>query len=298
MKLATIRNAITSRAGRQILKVQGASPTLLFGVGVVGVVTAAVLASRATLKLDEVLEEHQEILEKINLAENIEGYSEKDQKHDKMVLLARTSGKIMKLYLPSVAVGLLSICSLTGSHIILTRRNVALTAAYAALDKGFRDYRDRVIAEYGKDKDDEYRYGYELREFAEDTPEGVVVKAVKVAKDASVHARFFDETCADWQRTWEYNRFFLQAKQNYLNNLLQSRGHVFLNEVYDALGMERSRAGAVLGWILGKGNKNYIDFGIFDGSNERARAFVNGWEGAILIDFNIDEGTIFDKIKE
>ena len=51
---------------------------------------------------------------------------------------------------------------------------------------------------------------------------------------------------------------------------------------------------AVVGWVLGNGD-NCIDFGIWDSANEKARDFVNGREGAILLDFNVD-GVIYDLI--
>jgi hypothetical protein len=112
----------------------------------------------------------------------------------------------------------------------------------------------------------------------------------------SQYARFFDESCVQWSKTPEYNLTFLNCQQNYANDLLHSRGHVFLNEVYDMLGIPRSQAGAVVGWVLGKDNDvGYIDFGIYDGNRMRARDFVNGYERSILLDFNVD-GVIYDLI--
>jgi hypothetical protein len=291
-KIQALSNAITSRAGRQILKVQSKSPAILFAAGVVGVVGTVVLACRATLKLDDVFTEHQETQLKMEFAaENIVDYTEEMHQRDKLVLLAKTSGRIAKLYLPTVAVGLVSICALTGSHIILSRRNLGLTAAYAALDKGFRQYRERVVNELGKDKDDEFRYGFQTREVAEDTDTGVVVKTVRsYGKDEpSVYAKIFDEGCLPWEKSSESNRIFLQCQQNYFNQRLQAKGHVFLNEVYRALGIPETKAGQSVGWALGKGRDNYISFGIFEGlDDERIRAFVNGNERSVLLDFNVD----------
>ena len=116
-----------------------------------------------------------------------------------------------------------------------------------------------------------------------------------VDKDGiSQYARFFDESCINWSKTPEYNLMFLNGQQNFANDLLNARGHVFLNEVYDMLGIPRSQAGAVVGWVKGVGD-DYIDFGIFEGKTAAARAFVNGAERNILIDFNVD-GVIYDLI--
>jgi hypothetical protein len=300
-KLDTIRNAITSRAGSKMLAVQSKSPAILFAVGVGGVIAATVMACRATLKVDDVLDEHQEALTKINYAvENIESYTETDLKQDKLRLMIRASGRLAKLYLPGVAVGIVSICALTGSHVILSRRNVGLTAAYAALDKGFREYRDRVVSEFGKDKDDEYRYGVKEREIVEETKTGPVVTTVKSfdPNKVSGYAKIFSDGCAPWEKNSESNRIFLQCQQNYFNQRLQARGHVFLNEVYRALGIPETKAGQSVGWALSPDHDNYISFGIFENiDDERVRAFVNGDERSILLDFNVN-GPILNVLSE
>ena len=204
--------------------------------------------------------------------------------------------KIVKLYIPAVIVGGLSIAALTKSHNILTRRNVALTAAYSALEKGFDEYRARVVEKYGEDEDRNLRYGTEQVEIVDEKGKKKLVTRVGPG-EPSVYARFFDNGSTSWNKEPEYNLIFLKCQQNYANDLLHSRGHVFLNEVYDMCGIPRSKAGAVVGWLLSKNGEtdNWINFGVFDGRTEIARDFVNGREGAILLDFNVD-GVIYDKI--
>jgi hypothetical protein len=292
IRFSALRNAVTSKAGRQILQLQKHSPVILFSAGVIGVVAAAVMASRATLKLDGVLTEHQETTAKMQFnAEHLVDYTEDMHRHDKMVLLAHTSGKITKLYAPGVAVGLLSICALTGSHIILNRRNLSLTAAYAALDRGFQSYRERVVKELGHDKDDEFKHGYEERTVAVDTKDGTTTETIRTAGPGSKspYSRYFDEGASEWKRDAEDNRIFLQYQQNYWNDYLQAHGHVFLNQIYKALGLEPSRAGQSVGWALGEGRDNYISFGVFDRMHDyKVRDFVNLRERSILLDFNVD----------
>ena len=293
MKL--IPAAVTRNVARQLLQGQKFSPTILFGVGVVGVVATTVLASRATLRLDEVLEDTNKKLEGVRTLQN-KAYSEDDRKKDKALLYGHAAIDVAKLYAPAVAVGVISVAALTGSHIILTRRNVALTAAYAALDKGFKEYRQRVVAEVGPEKDREYRYGGTPTETLNPAT-GKLDKTSLVRigpKTPSIYARFFDETNPMWQTSPEYNRFFITCQQNYFNDILRNRGHVFLNEVYDRLGMDRSKEGSVVGWVMGEGD-SYIDFGMFNVDNQKAREFVNGREASILLDFNVD-GVIYDKI--
>src|SRR5678809_1362509 len=143
MKLQAIANVLTRKVSRRMLVAQKHAPVILFAAGVVGVGATVVLACRATLKRDEVLEENRK---KIELAHNVEGLYETDQERQQelAVLYVRTGVEVVKLYALPVALGVLSIAALTGSHYILTRRNIALMAAYKTLDEGFRRYRDRV----------------------------------------------------------------------------------------------------------------------------------------------------------
>lgn len=279
------------------LLLQRTSPHLLFGAGVVGVVGSTVLACRATLKMSDVLEQAQGNLHTAKELDHPD-YSDKDRKRDISLIYFQSGVQVFKLYLPAIVVGGLGIAALTQSHRILTSRNAALTAAYTALDKGFTQYRARVIDKYGEEEDRNLRYG--TREEVLTDPETGKKKTVtRVATDCepSVYARFFDPYSTSWSKEPEYNLVFLRCQQNYANDLLRARGHVFLNEVYDMLGISRSKAGAVVGWVLSKNGEtdNYINFGIFDGDNDKARDFVNGREGAILLDFNVD-GVIYDKI--
>jgi len=295
-------NLVPVAVGRQIarsaLHLQKSSPEVLFGVGVVGMVGSTVLACRATLKVDTVLDEAQK---KIAMTDQVivnhpEEYNEKDRRKDVTVIRVQTGIRIVRLYAPAIIIGGISIAALTRSHTILKSRNVALTAAYGALDKGFREYRARVVNKYGEEEDRNFRYGTREEVVVDDQGKRTVTR-VQVDDKPSIYARFFDEGCQSWQPEPEYNLFFIQCQQQYLNDRLHANGHVFLNEAYDLLGIPRSKEGAVVGWIRTKDGStdNYVDFGVFDGTTSTARDFVNGYNGSILLDFNVD-GVIWDKI--
>lgn len=295
--------AISTKLGRNALLLQKASPNILFGVGIVGVVGGTVLACRATLKMDTVLDEAAMRMDKVRNFEPDRGiyteYTEKDREHDLTLVRFQTGVKIVKLYAPAVIVSGVGIAALTSSHRILTNRNTALAAAYTTLDKAFTQYRKRVIDKYGEEQDQEFRFDTEKAEITD--PKTKKKKQItRIAPgEVSGYARFFDEYSPSWSKDPEVNLFFLKCQQNYVNDLLKARGHVFLNEVYDRLGMERSQAGAVVGWILSDDNStdNYISFGVFEGQSENSRNFVNGRNGAVLCDFNVD-GLIYDKIEK
>lgn len=293
-------NAVTRSVGRTALQTSKHSPTILFAGGVVGVIATAVMASRATLKVSETLAEHKDDLEiaKTLAHKDSEKYSEKEYQKDVTVIYTRMAIDVTKLYAPTIAVGIISIAALTKSHTILTRRNAALTAAYAALEKGFAEYRKRVVQEYGEEIDMRFRYGPTVKEFEKMSPaaqEAVIAKAYSDPNSYSVYARFFDETNRKFYDEPGYNFNFLRAQQQFANDMLHARGHIFLNEVYDMLGLDRTTPGSVVGWALTNGGDNYVDFGIFDADHESSVRFVNGYERAILLDFNVD-GVIYDKI--
>jgi Family of unknown function (DUF6353) len=293
-----IPDKVAVKFARQALVLEKQSPGLLFGVGVVGVLGGTVLACRATLKLDQVLQEAQNDL---NLAKSMqhEKYSEEDRSKDVAIIYTRTAVKVVKLYGPAIILEAASIGALAKSHNILTQRNAALTAAYVALDKGFREYRGRVVKKYGEQTDREFRYGHREEKIPSENPKEKPKTLSRVADgEPSIYARFFDPLSPSWNKEAEFNLIFLRCQQNYANDLLRSRGHLFLNEVYNMLGIPHSQAGAVVGWALLKGTgDNFVDFGIFEGDNQVARDFVNGREGAILLDFNVD-GVIYDIIDD
>lgn len=290
-----VPKAISLKAAQAGLTLSKNSPTLLFAGGVVGVVASTVLACKATLKLEEVLEETNDKLDQIKNISH-DNYSEQDRTHDRTIVLVRGGVAVAKLYGPAVIVGALSITALVGSHKILTKRNAALTAAYAAVDKAFGEYRARVREELGEDKDREFRYGVEEKVAVDETT-GEKTK-IKVAStgEPSMYAKFFDEFNQNWSSTNpEYNVAFLRFAQKSLNDQLDSKGHVFLNEAYDQLGLPRTKAGCVVGWLKGKGD-DYIDFGIFTNErNEEFLDFVTGRERSILLDFNVN-GVIYEDI--
>jgi hypothetical protein len=297
MGVKALKHKVTLRLGKQILRAQKSSPTILFGVGVVGVVTTVVLASRATLKLDEVLGDAEKKNQQIDDAKQVarDKYTDEDAHHDGILVKTQTAFKIVRLYTPAFVVGTVTIAAFTGQHVILKRRNLALSAAYAAVDQGFREYRKRVVDEFGHQKDREYRFGTVDVEQAVDTDDGVAVKTVKGVKAAgpngySMYAKVFDRGNRCWQATPGYNSSFLKSQEMYANDLLTAQGSVTLNDVYDMLGFERTRAGQVVGWVKGYGD-DYVSFGIAE--HYEGMRFVKGAEKDVILDFNV-HGEILD----
>ena len=288
-------------------KVRKHSPEILAAVGVVGVVGSTIMACKATTKLSEILDDTKESIDKIKEVEQDPKYEDKynaeDAKKDLSIVYVQSGVKIVKLYLPALAIGTASLGCLLASNNILRKRNAALSAAYMTVDKSFKEYRKRVAERFGDEIEKEIRYNIKAQQIEETVVdengnETTVVTEVKAADPNSYsdYARFFDESCAAWQNDPEYNLMFLKAQQQYANDLLKSRGRLFLNEVYRMLGIDETKAGQVVGWVYDAEcpvGDNFVDFGIYDMSKERVRAFVNGYETNILLDFNVD-GNIWD----
>ena len=319
-----VNNSIVNKLTRSINKfgfqIKKHSPEILVVTGVIGTVTSAVMACKATTKLDEVLSDAKEQVNNIHAAversdelpENViaqldaEGYNEEDGKKDLTIVYAQTGLKLLKMYAPSIILGALSITAIFTSSNILRKRNMALAAAYAAIDKGFKDYRGRVIERFGEDLDKELKYNLKTKEIEEtvtneDGTETTVKKTVTYSdlNEPSAFARFFDNTCNGWDEDSTYRLFFLKKQQAYANDKLQACGILFLNEVYDMLGIPRSKMGQVVGWVYDEKNPvgdNYVDFGVFDSKDPDKIAFVNGYEPTVLLDFNVD-GIVYDLLK-
>ena len=284
------------------------SPEILMVAGIAGTIVGTVLACKATTKVSEIIEEKNKNVEDVHtcLEDNIKEYTEEDSKKDLTIIYAQTGVKLFKLYAPAIGVMALSFASIIAGHKLLKKRNVAIAAAYAVIDKSFKQYRKNVIEKFGEGVDQQMRFGLKSKEIKKKGKDGKTVKETEyyVDPDAnplnniSEYARFFDAASENFSKDPEYNMMFLRRQQDYANEMLKSRGHLFLNEVYDLLDIPRSKAGQVVGWVYDKnGNTkgdNYVDFGLYR-NDQGTRRFVNGLEYNILLDFNVD-GVIYDII--
>lgn len=305
MKNSKLMNSLTKSVNKVGFQLKKYSPEILVVAGGVGIVVSTVMACKATLKVNEVTDETKKNIEKIHEAtekgctEVGEDYSVEDSKKDLAVVYAQTGMKLAKLYAPAVALGTLSLGCVLTSNNILRKRNVALAAAYATIDKSFKEYRGRVVERFGEEVDRQLKYNIKAKEVEEKVvdektgEEKTVKKTIEVTgiDGYSDYARFFDSASKYWEETPEYNLMFLRAEERYANDLLRSKGYLFLNDVYEMLGIPRSEAGQSVGWIYDEENPvgdNYVDFGIYELHREANRDFVNGYEPVILLDFNVD----------
>lgn len=307
MKKDEIMKKMTSTVRKASFKVKKHSPEILIVAGVIGTVASTVLACKATTKLSTIIDESKSDIEAIHKCSEDEKmadqYSQEDAKKDLAIVYAQTGLKVAKLYAPAIALGALSITSIVASNQILRKRNVALAAAYATVDKTFKEYRSRVVDRFGEQVDKELRYNIKAKKFEEMVTDPETGKEKKVKSTVEVadpsnnpFVMFFDETTSKaYEENDDYNRMTLRATQQLANDKLHTDGYLFLNDVYDALGIQRTKMGQIVGWVDKpdeEGRDGYVDFRVLEANRETEDG---GYKKAWLLDFNVD-GNILDLI--
>lgn len=307
MKMNEMMSNVCRFAAKTKFKIGKHSPEILMVCGAVGAVTSAVMACKATLKVNDILAAHQSSVATIHdvqdgkaaIKEGAE-YTEEDAKKDLTTVYVQTGVKLVKLYAPAVILGTLSLGCMVGSNHILQKRNAALTAAYVTLDKAFNEYKGRVSERFGERVQHEIEHGVkavevESRVVNEDGTEEVVKSYID--ETDGVHSPYdliFDEMIDRWEADAHYNKMVLTQIESQANNVLRNRGYLFLNEVYHMIGRYSSGEsiytpqGQIVGWLYDPNNEslqNCVKFGLDKMQGDRS----------VVLHFNID-GPIIDKI--
>lgn len=313
MSQSKITNKFFSMASKAKFAVIKHSPEIFLAFGITGVIASTVMACIATTKLDETIKKPKKELEELHSPSKVwlDAYSKADKKKEVQKQTTRiyimAGINIAELYLPAAIIGTLSLSSILASNNMLKRRNIALASAYAAIDKSFKDYRERVINRFGLDVDNQLRFDttpVTVKEIVVDdegnekTVEKTVDKLSENGLADNDYARLFDETNSEWKPNADYNKMRLEAVESMLNDKLKVQGFLFLNDAYDALGFPRTKAGQIVGWKIDERSEyqgdNYIDLGLHDVTNPKVRDFLNGEENCIIINPNVDGDILTD----
>lgn len=281
---------VTRLVGRAGLVLSKHAPTILTAAGTAGFIGTTVLASKATLKVEETVAEEAALLVKVHEAHDAGKLDDKDALHDKVVLYTRMTTKLAKLYAPALILGAASIVSLATGHGIMLKRNASLAAAYAAVDQAFKTYKKKIESKFGKEAVLDALVSTPQEDLTKDE---MTLEAVTAVDGVSPYGVIFDEDNVNWSADEDLAKLHLDCQQQYANDILQTRGHIFLNEVYKMLGFPHTPAGAVTGWVKGQGD-DFVDFNIFDGmfeGEDKNGRTVTKW----ALDFNVD-GVMYDKI--
>lgn len=296
MKLS-LPNAVTNRVAHSALVARSNSPKFLFVAGLALMGGTVITACRGTLQLEDVLDDIRADRDDIKrvVANEPDKYTDHEITKLNVYVTAKGFARVTKLYLPSVALSVAAVACLTSSHNQLTRRNAGLSAALAATERALDKYRHRVREEFGEEQELRiWRGEYEEKVEVIDEETGKKVKkTVRHGGGHSQYARLWgQDTTTEWTpEAPEYNVAKLRSVQEWATLVLNSRGHIFLNEVLDQLGLDREPAGAVVGWLSKKygGKDGFVDLGVLKKGDEIAFIdFMTGDENHVLLDFNVD----------
>ena len=266
--------------------IKAKSPEIMLCAGIAGFVGTIVISCRQTLKAQAIIAEAKEQKKLVEACKNkevvtTEEYTEQDAKNDMLKIRVQTGAKLLKNDASAIIMGGFSIFALLKSHRILSDRNAALAQAYNSLSYAFEEYKKRAEAsENSEDK--------------KESCEAEVDKKMKTECKEEDTSRFFDECSRYWKKHPAYNITFLKGVEREMNDTLRARGYLFLNDVYNALGIAPSKIGALVGWTDTKENPHYVDFGI---GNLSCDQFASNENPSILLRFNT-EGYILDKFTE
>jgi len=296
------------------------SPEILMGTGTVAFIATIVTASRATIKAQDILEDHREALEDIKLVEEMTNneesteveYTKEDARKDKIVQYSKTGLALAKEYALPLGLAALTISCYFGAFGIMKKRYTTLAAAYSALNTAFQKYRQRVIEDKGEEKDLEYLTGGKVKEITQKDENGnkTKLKALTLPDGTVLSPYAFKfgkykengEINHQWQGDYCLDKAYILGQQDYLNDQLYlrcvfddqhrvlKRGCVFLNEIRDLLGEDPTATGAVAGNRYGNGEPGcdgFIDFHLIEAQDENGLCFY--------VNPNID-GLIYDLV--
>ena len=296
---------IGAKAG---MKLRKASPEIMLASGIIVAGAAVVTACIATKKAGPVIEEvHQQLDDIHNEVLNAESFAEekeliKQEKKESFKVYRSLLWKLCKIYGLPVFLFLASVGLILGSHGILKKRYVSTTLAYKALDEAFKDYRKRIQDAVGVEKELHFFNGTEEGgevTIIDENGDAQTTKQVVKTQEKKYSPYEFDFNLktapGNWEANSDYNFSFLRMIENWANDMLKSRGHIFLNEILDELGLKRTPEGAIVGWVMGSGGDDYVDFGVYDYYTDEYSDAQDGYLKNIHLNFNVD-GVIWDKI--
>lgn len=328
MNINLIKKTLTTAVCKSKHYIVKHSPEILAGVGTITGAAAIGFTIKSTAKSVDFLKEVKETIEdahktieeldvaidanrdngtlSYNLVSNKESVKTELSK-----LYVSTGIHIMKEYaLPLFFAGMSTACFFSSLKILrswnstLKNQNAALVASNAAFMSCFTKYRDRVIEKYGKDVDEKLLKGEKEEVIQTKDPEtGEVKEEVKMVSDsADPFSWCFDEfNSKAWTRDPEINLFYIRGQKSMLNRKLKEQGYLFLNDALLALGFDPVSYGQVYGWVYDPDNPNHIGDSVvslgfdedFKKNDEQEKAFLEGYEKSVWINFNVD-GPIID----
>ena len=285
------------------------SPEICVIFGGAAVVAGFILIAKAAPRAAETTKGFHVVLDELKREAEEKELSRKEVQKLVRQETLQYGWEMTKIAGPAVGLELLGLASIGFGFGILKKRSLQYLAAYNAVSAGFRKYRDRVIAEQGEDADLYFLTGAKKHKVIEtvENPDGTVSQVETedlILEDGTdttegvVYGRFFDEfnnPGNNWTKDPLINASFLNNMEILANSLLETRGFLYLNEVYQMIGYEPTWYGGIVGWLR-NGTLNGIpvagkvDFRVREIHETRPR------ERSYFLDFNCD-GVITDHLR-
>lgn len=298
--------SITTAFHTGMARISKHAPTILSVTASIGVVATGYLAWQAGTRFEDVEgRDWERRKECFNNADNIPGDEVPAYERKLRILFILDTAKSVA---PAAIVGGATIAMIYFSNSISKKRLAAIGAAYTALQTAFDGYKKTMVDALGKEtvekivrpklpnyeKTAEEILSSDNKSDAADVADAVIASI----RDLSPYSRIITEESSNcWDTNEDYTSENIAAVQLWANRRLERKGHLFLNEVYDQLGLSRTREGSVVGWLKNSENGDgYVSFGDYDTniyrvpSDDRTRVDSN-----FILDFNVD-GMIWDKI--
>jgi len=203
------------------------APELLTGFGIAGMLTATVLAVKATPKALALIEREK-----------------KAEQTDKLTAV-QTVKAAWKCYIPAAVTCASSVACLVGASSTNARRNAALATAYSISETALREYKDKVVEVVGEKKE----------QAIEDAVAKEKLKEHPVSESKVYITGKGDTLCYDSisGRYFRSDIDKIKKAENIINHRMLSEMSVSLNELYYELGLEGIQIGDMLGWHVEKG---------------------------------------------
>lgn len=297
--------SITTAFYTGVARISKHAPTILSVTASAGVIATGYLAWKAGTRFEDV--EGRDWDRRKECLRNADTIPDEDvpkiERKNRILFILDT----VRTVAPAAIVGAATITMIYFSNSISKKRLAAMGAAYATLQTAFDGYKRTMVEALGKESVDKIlkpklpNVGKSAEEILSsdnksDAP-NVSDAVVNSLKALSPYARIIaEESSTCWDPNEDYTSQNLAAVQLWANRRLERKGHLFLNEVFDQLGLSRTREGAVVGWLKNGEGDNYVSFGDFDASIYRVPSDdYTRVDSNFIVDFNVD-GVIWDRI--
>lgn len=297
--------SITTAFYTGVARISKHAPTILSVTASAGVIATGYLAWKAGTRFEDV--EGRDWDRRKECLRNADTIPDEDvpkiERKNRILFILDT----VRTVAPAAIVGAATITMIYFSNSISKKRLAAMGAAYATLQTAFDGYKRTMVEALGKESVDKIlkpklpnvgKSAEEILSSDNKSDAANVCDAVMNSlKALSPYARIIaEESSTCWDPNEDYTSQNLAAVQLWANRRLERKGHLFLNEVFDQLGLSRTREGAVVGWLKNGEGDGYISFGDFDASIYRVPSDdYTRVDSNFIVDFNVD-GVIWDRI--